>query len=99
MREATWTIKALNKKDYQIEMELREQNIDICVLQETRRKVKNKQVGKCLLTYGGVSKQERANEEVAIMIGTKYKDEIKENTSDKDGSKQKSCNYNWKICT
>ncbi|XP_072392397.1 uncharacterized protein [Diabrotica undecimpunctata] len=79
MRVATWNIKSLNNRDQEIEKELTEYQIDIFALQETKRKGKGQtRLGEYLLIYSGVPKQERAKEGVAIMIKTKYKDQIKE---------------------
>lgn len=72
MRIATWNIKTLNNKDQEVEKELRDKRIDICALQETKKKGKGQMwLGEYLLIYSGVERNERAKEGVALMIHKK----------------------------
>lgn len=69
VRFATWNIKSLNKRDQELEKELRERKIDICALQETHKKGKGQSViGEYLLAYSGVSKEVLAKEGVGLLI-------------------------------
>ncbi|XP_065170188.1 uncharacterized protein [Atheta coriaria] len=60
-----------------MEQELRNHHIDICALQETKKKGKGQAVvGDYLLAYSGVERNERAKKGVAIMFHKKLVDHI-----------------------
>lgn len=81
MRFATWNIKSFNNKDQETLKELKHNNIDICALQETKKKGKGQvQYNDYLVIYSGVEKQTRAKEGVAIAVSVKYQNNIKECT-------------------
>ena len=42
MRFATWNIKSLNNRDQETLKELNDNNIDICAIQETKKKGRGK---------------------------------------------------------
>lgn len=79
MRMATWNVKTLNNRDQEVVKELEDKNIDICALQETRKKGKGQMwLGEYLLIYSGVERDRRAKEGVALMIHKKLTQNIRE---------------------
>lgn len=79
MRFATWNIKSLNKRDQETLKELKDNKIDICALQETKKKGKGQvQYRDYIMIYSGVEKQTRAKEGVAIAVSVRYQSNIKE---------------------
>lgn len=78
-RIATWNIKSLNNRDQEIIEELKERKIDLCALQETKKKGNGqKDYGDYVLVYSGVDKGRRAVAGVGILIHSKYKDSIED---------------------
>lgn len=79
MRFATWNIKSFNNKDQETLKELKDNKIDVCALQETKKKGKGHiQYDDYLVIYSGVEKQTRAKEGVAIAISRKYQANIQD---------------------
>ncbi|XP_044766150.1 craniofacial development protein 2-like [Coccinella septempunctata] len=79
MRMATWNVKTLNNRDQEVVKELEDKNIDICALQETKKKGKGQMwLGEYLLIYSGVERDRRAKEGVALMIHKKLTQNIRE---------------------
>lgn len=73
MTVATWNIKSLNNRDQETMNELSDNKIDICAIQETKKKGNGQKLyPEYLLVYSGVPKNERAREGVAIAIKKKY---------------------------
>lgn len=74
MRFATWNIKSLNGREQETLQELKDHNIDICALQETKKKGKGQiQYQDYILVYSGVDRHERAKEGVALLVHNKHK--------------------------
>ncbi|KAL3288948.1 hypothetical protein HHI36_003392 [Cryptolaemus montrouzieri] len=72
LRVATWNIKSLNNRDHEILKELNDNKIDICALQETKKKGKGQiQHAQHTVIYSGVQKHDRAKEGVALVIHTR----------------------------
>lgn len=79
MRIATKNVKTLNNKDQEIEKELKDKNIEICALQETKKKGKGQMwLGEYLIIYSGVERDKREKEGVALMIHKKLTQNIQE---------------------
>lgn len=79
MRIATWNIKSFNNRDQETLNELEHHRIDICALQETKKKGKGqRQYGEYLVIYSGVDKHERAKEGVALAVHKRYQNNIRE---------------------
>lgn len=77
LRIATWNITSLNTKDQEVIEELSDRNIDICGLQETKKKGKGQQqYSNYILIYSGVPKDQRAAAGVGILISRKYKNNL-----------------------
>lgn len=77
LRFATWNIKSLNGRDQEVLQELKDHNIDICAVQETKKKGKGqKQYQDYILIYSGVEKEKRAKEGVGLLIHNKFKSNI-----------------------
>lgn len=73
MRAATWNIKSLNNRDQETMNELSDNKIDICAIQETKKKGNGQKLyPEYLSVYSGVPKNDRAREGVAIAIKKKY---------------------------
>ncbi|XP_030754777.1 craniofacial development protein 2-like [Sitophilus oryzae] len=79
LRFATWNIKSFNNKDQETLKELKDNKIDICALQEMKKKGKSQlQYDDYLVIYSGVEKQTRAEEGVAIAVTRKYQSNIRD---------------------
>ncbi|XP_030754956.1 craniofacial development protein 2-like [Sitophilus oryzae] len=79
LRFATWNIKSFNNKDQETLKELKDNKVDICALQETKKKGKGQlQYDDYLVIYSGVEKQTRAKEGVAIAVARKYQSNIRD---------------------
>lgn len=77
LRLATWNIRALNNKDQELIEELKHSNIEICALQETKKKGRGQyQYEDYTLIYSGVQKSKRATAGVGILIHNKYKNSL-----------------------
>ncbi|XP_030762014.1 uncharacterized protein LOC115886850 [Sitophilus oryzae] len=78
LRFATWNIKSFNNKDQETLKELKDNKIDICALQETKKKGEGQlQYDDYLVIYSGVEKQTRAEEGVAMAVTRKYQSNIR----------------------
>ncbi|KAF5301956.1 hypothetical protein FQA39_LY10526 [Lamprigera yunnana] len=70
--------KTLNNRDHEIIEELKQKNIDICAIQETKKNGESeKDYGEYFLVYSGVEKQIRAKFGVGVQLNNKYKGEKK----------------------
>ncbi|KAK9881036.1 hypothetical protein WA026_014379 [Henosepilachna vigintioctopunctata] len=79
IRVATWNIKSIRNRHQKIMKELKERNIDICALQETKKKGKGQiDYGEYILAYSGVDSDQNAFAGVGILIQSKYRHSIVE---------------------
>lgn len=79
IRIATWNIKSWNNRDQELIEELKQKKIDICAIQETKKKGKGqKDYGEYILIYSGVEKEVRAKAGVGILLNKKLKNFIQE---------------------
>jgi len=78
MRLGTWNIQGIRTKQTEVFKELKEKDIDICVLTETKKKGKgNEKIGDYIHFYSGVEKSARAKRGVSIAVHKKYERNIK----------------------
>lgn len=74
---AKWNITALDRKGQEIETKLREYQINICALQKTKKKETGQSViGKYVLIFCRILKEQRAKEGVALMVHNKLTSQI-----------------------
>ena len=79
LRFATWKIKTFNSKEQDVMIELKDHKIDICAIQETKKRGKvQRMYNDYIVVYSGVSRDERIKEGVALAIHKKYKDSLNE---------------------
>lgn len=79
LRCACWNIRSWNGKEQEILLEMKEHNIDICALSETKRRGKGYATyPRYIFKYSGSEKHKRAS--AGILIKEKFKYNI-ENTS------------------
>lgn len=77
LRIEKWSIRSLSRKESKKSKNLRVLYIDVCALQETKKKGKGQSIiREYILIYSGVKKEQRAKEEVALMVQNKFKDQI-----------------------
>lgn len=77
IKVGTWNVRGLNTKEEELIRELNNQNIDIVVLTETKKKLKGtKDIGNYILIYSGVPQDRRACSGVAILINNKWRSKI-----------------------
>ncbi|XP_057667223.1 craniofacial development protein 2-like [Diorhabda carinulata] len=79
LRIATWNIKSLNTREQELTKELMDAKVDICALQETRKKGKGQiMLDNYIMIYSGVPKETRAKEGVAILVQKRLTIQIEE---------------------
>ena len=73
----TWNVRGISNKTEQLEKELKDRNIDIALITETKKKMKGTtDLNSYTMIYSGVSQEERAQAGVAILINKKWKNRI-----------------------
>lgn len=77
LRLATWNVDSWNTRNQDVMMEIAEKNIDICSIQETKKKGKGSQlIDNYIFIYSGKNRNERAKSGVGIIIHKRFKEAI-----------------------
>lgn len=74
---ATWNVRSLSRKEAELCRELKNRNINIAIITETKKKFKGtKDLDGYVMIYSGVEGNKRASSGVAILIDHKWKTRI-----------------------
>ena len=69
VKVGTWNFRGLVRKETELVKELEERNVNICVLLETKKKLRETQkIGNFTMIYAGVEMNRRATSGVEIML-------------------------------
>ena len=73
----TWNVRSIHNKIEILEKELKERNIDIALVTETKKKLKGTiDLNDYTMIYSGVEQNERARAGVAVLVNEQWKDKI-----------------------
>lgn len=77
LRTATWNVRGLTHKEEELQNELKRANVDICLLTETKKKMKGTtELKDYILLYSGVAQTKRASAATAILVKKQFRNKI-----------------------
>jgi exonuclease III len=80
LKIATWNVRSLGNKEGELVTQLKEKNINIAVITETKKKLRGTtDVGNDMMIYSGVDQERRGSSSVCTLADSKWKEKkIKE---------------------